>query len=1078
MSQLTVYKASAGSGKTYRLTVEYLKFLIQRPDSYRNILAVTFTNKATGEMKGRILDALYKMMHIDVSAKPSGMVETLCRELGVSPYVVRERSTLAMNMLLHDYGRFHVETIDSFFQTLLRNLARELGIGTSLNIELNDDSVLEEAIASMIDKSAEDEDLLKWISDYMEEQYGEGKSWKIDIALNKFGKNIFSESFREKSASLKDKLKDKKFLSSYKKELQTLEAKAKANLNSAAENFFNLISQHGLDISDFTHKESGPCSYFLNLKKDNFDNSITTNSYLQDALNDPEKWCAKSHRRRNEIIELASAELIPMYEKTEKLRKELAPLIMTCRLVTKHLNEIGLLNDISEEVINLNHGKNRFLLSETSILLHSLISGQDASFVYEKTGVEINHVLFDEFQDTSRMQWETFRPLMTEGLANGNKSLIVGDEKQSIYRWRNSDWRILGNISGEMKPVTVDENVLPKNWRSEKRIVDFNNDLFSKMATEVSNNYSERFGMESPEVRIAYKDVRQESSNKEPAGMIEIRFLPSDNKEEYKKAVLQKLIEKTEDLQRKGIKADQIAILIRFNKFIPEIASVFAEYKKLHTDNGICYDIVSDEAFLLSSSNSLQILTGAMRLLADPENKLLEAQLKLDYQIELEGENCNPDDILRNDDDCQSLPTQYINRFETLRQMPVYELAEELYRVFGLNRISGQDSFMHAFMDGLSEYLERNSSDLVSFLSHWDEKLSTKSIPAGTGINGIRIMSIHKAKGLEFDNVLIPFCDWEMAGEQAGLIWCGPEKEPFSKLDLIPVDFSKSTDESFFKLEYEEETIQRHVDNLNLLYVAFTRAKNNLFAFCKKPKVPKKGNDSLKLISDLIYKSLPDDNFTKSPEEEEDFYEKGEFCLPKEIPVEKKEEVMLEKGEDITVPFLSLENRTKFRQSDRSREFSRGRDPEGFSSSYIDRGKLLHKLFSDINTKDDIDKAIQNLVSEGLANSEEAEHIRNFTENSLAMPEVSDWYSGKYRLFNECSILCKGSDGHTEMKRPDRVMISDDEVKIVDFKFGRPSAKYKYQILEYIRLLKAMENKSVNGYLWYVDDGKIEEITD
>ena len=1100
MPQLTIYKASAGSGKTFRLTVEYLKFLIRRPDSYRSILAVTFTNKATSEMKERILNALFDMMRIDPKLEPTGMAKKLCDELKVTPKVIKEKSTLAMNLLLHDYGHFRVETIDSFFQTVLRNLARELGIGTSMNIELNNSAVLEEAITAMIDKSGKDQALLNWITDYMEEQYQDGKSWKIELALKDFGRNIFSEFFKGKEALLKDKLNDKKFLSNFKKELQALEATSKAKLKDAAGEFFSIIGQHGLGVEDFSYSRSGVCSYFIKLQKGQCDKSITENSYFQAALNDPEKWTSKKNQRKNEITNLAASQLISLIEKVEDLRQKLAPCIITCQLSIKHINKVGLLTDIAKEVNNMNHENNRFLLSDTNALLHSLISGQDASFVYEKIGAEINHILFDEFQDTSRMQWETFRPLLAEGLAKGYKSLIVGDEKQSIYRWRNGDWRILGNIAAEMSFASVKEEVLPNNWRSEQRIVEFNNNIFGNMSELISENHRETFDTESLDIKTAYKDVRQETIKKEPHGYIEIQFPVSENKEDYHNLILQRLLDKIEELQKNGIKPNQIAILIPFNKYIPEIASWFTEHKKKNKDNGICYDIVSDEAFLLSSSNALQILICAMRLLTDPENTLLEAQLKLDYQQDVLSIQDNLDQLFRETVDqnyetytgqpgiqaektgkkTDKLPEAYISHLEDLRQMPIYDLAEELFRIFRLDLIPDQDSFLYAFMDGLNEYMSRNPSDLLSFLEHWDEKLSTKSIPAGTGINGIRIMSIHKSKGLEFQTALVPFCDWKLINQHSEQLWCEPKDEPFNQLDLLPMDFNKSMDESLFKKEYEEETIQRQVDNLNMLYVAFTRAKSNLIVFCQGQQTTKKGSSKLTTVSDLIRESLNNDaNYRQAQDEDsEDIYISGSLHIAGENQSEKTENSLIQKGEDLAVPFRSFIQKTKFKQSNKSREFSHGRDLEGFHSTYIDRGKLLHKLFSDIHIKEDIPNAIHNIINEGLASTEDAAKYQAFTEKSLENPEVADWYSGNYKLYNECSILCSGADGHTEMKRPDRVMIATDSVKVVDFKFGKPSSGYKKQILEYMRLLKAMGYPNVHGYLWYVDDERIEEIAD
>jgi len=1119
MPLLTIYKASAGSGKTWRLTVEYLKLLLLNPEAYRSILAVTFTNKATAEMKERVLNGLYEMMQIDPTAKPAGMLKTICSELTITPKLVKSQATAAMGFLLHDYGRFRIETIDSFFQSVLRNLARELGLGAYLNIELNNAEVLSDAVDSMVDQADKNPELLKWMTDYIEELLQDGKSWKINQALKNFGQTIFKEYFKEKEAVLEKKLSDKGFLKRYKKELHELEAFSQKHIEQAADAFFNTIQENGLEVEDLNAGKSGVCGYFLKLKQGKFDKSGFEGKRVQACLESPDSWSTLKSPHRKYISALASEKLIPLLKETEQIRAKYYPDIISCRLAGAHLNKVGLLTDISKEVNELNRENNRFLLSNTNALLKSLIEESDASFVYENTGTELNHILFDEFQDTSRMQWDTFRPLLAEGLANGYKSLIVGDEKQSIYRWRNGDWRILGNIRAEMRPAAVQEEVLKNNWRSERRIIGFNNTLFQLIEKRINQKHLEAFESESEELKKAYRDVAQESEKKETNGLVEITFPYAKTTPEYHQLVLERLVQKVEELQRQGIAPNQIAILIRKNKYIPEIASCFSEYKKTG-DPSVCYDIISDEAFLLGSSKAVQMIIDALRLLNDPENPLTQALLKLDYQNDVLNRQGEMSPIFKNtvphkesllssktgykktfidtNPDEELLPPAFTSSFHALQRMPLHELVEELYRIFRLNRIPAQDSYLYAFMDGLGEHMMRGPSDIASFLAHWDDKLSQTSIPAGSGVNGIRIMSIHKSKGLEFHTVLIPFCDWKLLNERPMQVWCQPDKPPYNQLDLLPVDYKKEMNDSCFNREYMEETLQLWVDSLNLLYVAFTRAKNNLIVFCqgKDPKVEK---ESLVNVSDLIQEVLQDspseipdasaemlrECYCQASAENEDenvalseaSFSFGTLSLEDAVLSAKSEDKGLhQKGRDIALPFRSFIHKTRFRQSNRSVEFSKGRDPEGFSNSFIDRGKLLHKLFSEIRKKEDLPAAIQALLNEGLISTAEAESHKTFVENALRNPEVSDWFSDKYKLFNECSILCPDQNGTLQLKRPDRVMQSPEGVKVIDFKFGKPSVKYHRQVLEYMQLLKAMGYPKVQGYLWYVDENSIEEI--
>jgi len=1131
MPQLTVYKASAGSGKTWRLTVEYLKLLVANPESYRSILAVTFTNKDTSVMKERVLNALYELMHIDSTAVPEGMTEAVCNELGISPALAKSRATQAIGCLLHDYGRFRIETIDSFFQSVLRNLARELGLGAWLNIELKNDAVLSDAVDALIDKASENKELLLWMTDYMEEQLTEGKSWKIDSVLKTFGHTIFKEYFKEKEKVLNAKLSNKGFLKAYKKQLKAIEKEGVDRLQLAADEFYTILDDNMLLIEDFSRGKTGPCSYFLKLKNGDYSDGII-HSYVRAGMEDPAGWSTKTSKLRAQITSLAAEKLNPLIEETEALRKELYPQIISARLAGKHLNQVGLLTDIAAEVREQNRENNRFLLSDTNALLKSLLDGADASFVYEKTGTELNHILFDEFQDTSRMQWDTFKPLLAEGLANGHDSLIVGDEKQSIYRWRNGDWRILGTIAKEMRPAIVKEEKLERNWRSERNIIDFNNALFRNLEQELNKTHLETFGEESAELTKAYSDVKQQSGKKDVEGLVDISFVNAKNDSIYKPLVLEKMVQKVEELQRAGVRPDQMAILIRVNKSIPEIGKFFAEYKASEQhDPTLCYDVVSDEAFLLKTSRSVQILIDALTLLNDPLNPIPQALLKLDYLSDVQALTSELHPLFKQTDKAKAyqsntvykktyhdsnpgnpvLPVAFLERFEALQRLPLYELVEELYRLFELENIPSQDSYLHCFMDKLSEYLLHSPSDLDSFLKHWDEQMADTSIPAGSAVNGIRIMSIHKAKGLEFHTVLVPFCDWSLLSTHPFQVWCPPTQEPFSRLDLLPIDYNKDMAVSIFKKEHTEETLQLWVDALNMLYVAFTRAKHNLYVFCR-------GNDDVKnykgpktianLMQDSLKVGLPElekGSYTHSESKamanlinkrgqglengsdttledagsdvEELLVEAsfiyGAFSLGFEKEVESSTSVLRQKGTDLALPFRSFAHKTRFRQSNRSREFCKGRDPEGFTTTFIDRGKLLHRLFSEIKVESDLPNALQNLINEGLLETDKATDYETYVRQALSNEAVKDWYSAKYRLFNECSILCNDSNGKLQLKRPDRVMLYENHVQVVDFKFGKPSPSYRNQVLEYMQLLADMGYARVKGFLWYVDENEV-----
>lgn len=1083
MSNLTVYKASAGSGKTWRLTVEYLKLLISNPDSYKNILAVTFTNKATGEMKGRILDGMYEIIKTTNETETSGILKTICEELKMTPAKARERATKAMSLIIHDYNRFRVETIDSFFQSILRNLSRELRLGTWMNIELDNKKVLKEAVSKVIEQCTEDNSVLEWISDYIQEQLDEGKNWKIEKTLNDFGKNIFSEKFRQKEHLLKEKLLDKAFLKKFKTELRQIAKKASDEIQKQSEIFFKILTENNLAVEDFNYGKSGIAGYFLKLQKKEFD--FVFGSRYTDCYNSTDKWVTAKSVKKDLILNLVSQSLLPLFHEAEDIRTKNLRDYITANIVLKEINNLGLLGDISNQVRIINQENNSFLLSDTNVFLNSIIADSDTSFIYEKTGTEISHVLFDEFQDTSVMQWASFKPLLIESLAGNNRSLIVGDEKQSIYRWRNGDWRILGNISKEIPNSEISIKTLTHNWRSQCNIIDFNNSIFPVIEKSINSLHSEVFEEASTELEKAYADVRQLTNKTEKKGLVEV-FIKE--KETTNDEIIGELIAKVEELQNQGLKPGDIAIITRKNTEISLIGKAFADYKISETaPKNICFDIVSDEAFLLESSKAVNLIIDVFRLLLDPDDQILQSIIKLDYLQDVKKQkeitqifkslqktksnNSISDKTAykktykESDTEYNILPEEFTDRFEELQRMPLYEAAEEIYRIFDIKKIDNQDSYLYFFMDSLGEYLAHNHSDLSSFLSYWDEIMSKKKIPSGSEINGIRIMTIHKSKGLEFNTVIIPFCNWKLIDIKDEILWLSSEETPYNKVDILPIGYRKDLKKSLFSGDYKEETLQKWVDAVNMLYVAFTRPRNNLFVWCKKDS-----KDKINTVGDLVSNAL-----ANLHDSDEDTFSIGELFINNEDKTEEKESLN-KKGKDLNIEFNSYKQKTKFRQSNKSVEFSKGRDPEGFSSEYIDRGKILHALFSEIKVKEDINNAISKLQYEGLISSEDYDNYLKLANEAINLPEVNDWYSGKYRLFNECSILFATPDGKQQIKRPDRVMLINNDVKVVDFKFGKPSTKYIKQVREYMNLLSDMGYATVEGYIWYIFDRKVEKI--
>ena len=1022
--ELLVYKASAGSGKTFTLAVEYIKHLIRNPRAYRQILAVTFTNKATTEMKERILQQLYGIWIGDPDSTPyrNRIIEDL--RGNVSAEELRSRAGMALQYMLHDYSRFRVETIDSFFQSVMRNLARELELNPNLNIELNSTDVLDEAVDSLIEKLTPDSPVLAWLLDYINERIADDKRWNVSDEI----KEAFNERFEKE------------------------------------------LDAHGLKPEDLKNGLKGISSYFRKLSRGELSDKDVVNATLRNCMDSSDNWTSKTSPFRQNIKALAEKSLMALLAEAEQTRPEQCRQINTCRLTRQHLNKLQLLNHIDEEMRTLNQEKNRFLLSDTNTLLHKLVHEGDSSFVFEKIGTNLKNVMIDEFQDTSRMQWDNFRLLLLEGLSQGEDSLIVGDVKQSIYRWRNGDWRILNSLGNEAPnglPFRIRVETLKTNRRSETRIIEFNNHIFRAAVSWLNDIHKQELGIDCLPLQHAYADVEQESPKAETKGYVKVEFLEPDDEQSYPDKTLEALGKEVEELLSHGVRLNDIAILVRKNKNIPPIADYF--------DKVLNVPIVSDEAFRLDASQSVNILIDALRCLTRPDDNVSLASLTTAYQTKIKGFAGTPDELLsRKAED--NLPSSFVQRREELKLMPLYELLEELVELFSLTALEKQEAYLFTFFDAVTEYLQSNSSEPESFLRYWDEKLCAKTIPSGE-IEGIRIFSIHKSKGLEFHTVLIPFCDWKLENETNNqLVWCVPEVAPYDTLELVPINYSTSMAASIYRNDYLNERLQLWVDSLNLLYVAFTRAGKNLIVWSRK--------NQRRTIAELLANSLSQveqagDGIWNA---EEGLYEWGIPCASAEETAKESSQPSINrltrKQAKQEVRMVNTRHDIEFRQSNPSADFIAGVGEEESARRFIHRGSMLHTLFSSIRTEADIEEAINRLVFDGIIGDRETEdEIRKLTRTAFSLPQVKRWYDGSWQLFNECDIIWM-ENGKLKNRRPDRVMMRGGEIVIVDFKFGKPHPKYNRQVQEYMRLLTRMgyDPNHIQGHLWYVDENRVETV--
>lgn len=1088
MKPLTVYKASAGSGKTFTLAVEYIKLLIKNPWSYKNILAVTFTNKATEEMKLRILSQLYGLWKMLPDSET--YMQVIATELGLDRQIVSRQAGIALSSLIHNYNYFRVETIDSFFQSILRNLARELDLTANLRVTLNDKDVEEMAVDKLIDALDTNDRMLKWLISYIFSNIDDNKSWNVIRQVKDFGKNIFQDFYKVIGEELGKILSEEDFFDSYTKQMRHIRDDAKRRMSEYADIFEEETKKAGLTPESYANKRKGISSYFRKLRSDKFSNGDCLNKTTNDCLENAEKWSSKSSPDRDVILKVVNEKLLDLLKDAEKERPKQWRLYASATITLRHLNKLRLLNHIDKKVRELNDEANRFMLGDTQYLLNTLIKDSDSPFIFEKAGCRLEHIMIDEFQDTSSIQWQNFKVLLKECMSHRHddndttiRNLIVGDVKQSIYRWRSGDWRLLNNIDKQFNhpEENIEIRSLQTNYRSGKNIVDFNNVFFSiAVKKEYCNELDINTEETAKELMAAYEDVRQASKDKSKGkGLVRVTMLP---KEEYEENMLNSVEGCVDELMAAGIPMNKIAVLIRYNDDISLIADYFMTKRPE-------LKIVSDEAFRLESSLSVSIIIQALNLLLHPDDILIKAGLAMAYQRNILKTTVPDSQILTNfiSDEQQSnklLPEKFVAQYKDLPGKPLLDIIEDIYSAFELDKLEEQNAYICAFYDQVSDFVGNNSGNINLFIEEWNASIHRKTIQSDE-INGIRLISIHKSKGLEFDNVIIPFCDWPLESDKTTL-WCNPKEEPFNRLPLVPVSGRKNLLETIFADDYRNEHIQNSVDNLNLLYVAFTRASKNLFIFGQQiDGTEKRPNRSKLLCQSLadVYLQLEQSTLIDNTETDEGspiIFEYGDLFNDNSKKEDKiSDNVFLHETKTLNIKIDTFDTKVEFRQSNKSREFIENNDEDDNNSKYIKAGNILHKIFSMIHTTEDIDRALKQMEFDGVLYDNEitVEKMRDILSKRLSDKRVAEWFSPRWQVFNECSIIYVDPDtGKVMERRPDRVIYNEDEMIVIDFKFGKPQDKYHDQIKQYVDLLETMGYKNIKSYLWFVYSNKIEEV--
>jgi len=1101
MSGLTLYKASAGSGKTFRLTGEYLRLLFENPGLYRHILAVTFTNKATAEMKQRILDELNRLARDE----ESGYHGMLRQQFGLERHQIKERAGLILKYILHDYSRFSVSTIDRFFQRVLRTFARELGLQSGYTLETDHSEILSFVVDELLVATEADQQLRRWLVEFAQTRMMQGKSWRFRDEIMNLADELTREEVKDLRLGMHERLNDRNRLSGYVSKLKEERSRFEQTMAGFGKQATGLIQNAGLTVDHFNNKGTGVARYFYYLREKREDKFQPNKTVLR-VLNDPDRWPAGKLDKdtRQLVIGLARDQLNDLLNQAVGYLDRHYELYLSAGEVLKNIYVLGLLVDIQQRMNAWCREKNIFLIADAGDLLRKIVEDNEAPFIYEKTGSIFHHFMMDEFQDTSRFQWDNFRPLLDNSLSQHHFNLMVGDVKQSIYRWRNGDWKILEDEVEQAFASQTRSVALDANWRSRENVVAFNNTLFHYLPAVLQNQYNgelKQNGMENPypdKLLSAYRDVRQKIPRDKPGGRIETRFFTHTHQQEgqAKEKVEHQLIADIRKLQDENYRLSDIAVMVRTNRQGQEIADVLTRYAKaMQPGEDYRFDFISNDSLYLQRAESVKLICSLFRFLVQPDDPINQAYIRDGWLNGILKAGTRPEDWHglfkhQEDDPTAGLPEEFKGHVEELKKMPLYELTERLIRIFRINEVKDEIPYIQAFQEIVLSYSRRYASDLSSFLQWWKANGAKQKLQLPENYDAIRITTIHKAKGLEFKAVLIPFCNWELNTFSAGLkknyLWCRPDRQPLNEVGVVPVEYSSRLSSTIFKEAYYDELFHNYVDNLNLLYVAFTRAEEVLIHYVtlkvKKDGTPNylskdKGMDN---VGELIHFVYENHSGLSVPEKDRPFIGKlkdgwepggmvfawggfpkagtGEASAGKQL-VQESYPVYHAK------PPLHL-------RYEHSGFFTEQKD---LFQSTVDYGAIMHRVFEYIHTRDDIDQALGQVYLEGKINRGERDELRSRIEDKIDQAHAGTWFSGEWKVYTEQEILL--TNGKTY--RPDRVMVRGDETVVLDYKFGAyEDEKYKKQIKRYLRELKKMGYHQAVGYLWYMNQNKVVEVTE
>ncbi len=1024
-NEFKIYNASAGAGKTYTLVKEYLSILLsgKNPFSFESILAITFTNKAANEMKERILQQLVSFSQDNFEENKD--LKNISAELNLSPEILHHRAKEILTKILHNYSRFSVSTIDKFNLRLMKSFAQDLGLSSNFNVEMELDTLLEDSVNQLFSKIGEDEILTSVLIEIALDNLNENRSWDISRELIQNAKTLYSDSHLVRLSKLQEF--DLEEFNEFRKIVFRNVSSQKNKLISIGKKAFEILRNHQLSPEEFSYGNGGFIGFFSKLQNEIFEFPGSRHIAFKENTN-PEKWCSGKASSVAQIsIEQVAPELILLSDEALDILRDLA----VWQSIQKTITSLSIINEVEKSIETIKEDNNVLLISEFNKLISANLQKQPSGFIYERIGNRFHHYFIDEFQDTSTLQWQNLLPLVENARAGSDTVMLVGDAKQSIYRWRGGNPEQMMDLIQNKEALGISVENLPKNWRSHQNIIEFNNELYTQIAEIIPVE----------EYKNLYSEGNQQLSNDKKGGYVQLNFIPKKKDEmegyNYAQAALEQLSANLNSAMEQGFHLGEMAILHRTKAEGKKIAEFLSEKN---------IPIISSESLLLANSPGIQMIELFFKTISNEEDKVSKAQ----FLIRLNELKNHPfADITEK---IQSVLNKNILAlkdfldeinidisFAFAPSVSLYDFTEKTINAFHLEK--SETAYLQYFLDFILEYSMQNEYNLHRFLEHWDVKKEKLSISSPEGVNAVQLMTIHKSKGLEFPVVMIPFADW---GDRMKVdkFWIPVQKEELPFEEFIMDSFGNLENVSDeIKEIIENERNEFLLDNLNLLYVATTRAVEQLYI--SAPKDVKSGigvyfNELFKGENEIVLKG-----------------EKGRISKAKESGTSSE-----------ILPFVveNWENRIQI-SKESSKRWKKKKE--------IVYGELVHELMGFIYTKKDMEAVLQSALNSGEISEEEMPEMKKRMWEILHHPDLIEYFSENYKILNERDFVNESG----KVFRPDRLVIDGNRCVIIDYKTGGEKPKDVQQMNEYASNLEKMNYVIEKKLIVYIGDGiEVKEV--